>query len=166
MSASPLAGDLIMAGQAQKAHTCGAPAESESPSHDDAGRTVSPVFSNVLQMIGNTPMLELTKMECGAVPVVRQDGIDQSRQLDQGPHRGVHDRAGRARWPPDPRKGGRIIEATAGNTGIALALVAGQKGYKLTVVMPDKMSGEKISHLRAMGAEVVLTRSDVEEGAP
>ncbi len=63
----------------------------------------------------------------------------------------------------DPKKS-HIVEATAGNTGIALALVAGQKGYKLTVVMPDKMSAEKISHLRAMGATVVLTRSDVEKG--
>ena len=64
------------------------------------------------------------------------------------------------------KKGGRIVEATAGNTGLALALVAGQKGYRLTVVVPDKMSDEKISHLRAMGAEVVLTRSDVGKGHP
>ncbi|MCI0437019.1 MAG: pyridoxal-phosphate dependent enzyme [Gemmatimonadetes bacterium] len=64
------------------------------------------------------------------------------------------------------KPGGHIVEATAGNTGIALALVAGQKGYSLTVVLPDKMSAEKISHLRAMGARVVLTRSDVEKGHP
>jgi len=59
-----------------------------------------------------------------------------------------------------------IIEATAGNTGLGLALVAGQKGYKLKVVVPDKMSQEKIQHLLAMGAEVVLARSDVTKGHP
>ena len=55
---------------------------------------------------------------------------------------------------------GGVVEATAGNTGLALALIAAQKGYQLTVVVPDKMSDEKISHLRAMGAEVHLARSD------
>jgi cystathionine beta-synthase len=63
-------------------------------------------------------------------------------------------------------KGGLIIEATAGNTGLGLALVAAQKGYRLKIVVPDKMSQEKIFHLRAMGAEVVLTRSDVGKGHP
>ena len=59
-----------------------------------------------------------------------------------------------------------IVEATAGNTGLGLALVAAQKGYRLLIVVPDKMSQEKIFHLKAMGAEVVLTRSDVTKGHP
>jgi cystathionine beta-synthase len=63
-------------------------------------------------------------------------------------------------------KGALIIEATAGNTGLGLALVAAQKGYRLKIVVPDKMSQEKIFHLKAMGAEVVLTRSDVAKGHP
>ena len=63
-------------------------------------------------------------------------------------------------------KGGLIIEATAGNTGLGLALVAAQKGYRLKIVVPDKMSQEKIFHLKAMGAEVMLTRSDVGKGHP
>ena len=63
-------------------------------------------------------------------------------------------------------QGVRLIEATAGNTGIALALVASQKGYEITVVVPDKMSEEKIAHLRAMGAQVIMARSDVEKGHP
>lgn len=63
-------------------------------------------------------------------------------------------------------KGVRIIEATAGNTGISLALVASQMGYELTVVVPDKMSESKIDHLRAMGAQVIMARSDVEKGHP
>ncbi|MCI1710773.1 MAG: pyridoxal-phosphate dependent enzyme [Chiayiivirga sp.] len=58
------------------------------------------------------------------------------------------------------------MEGTAGNTGIGLALVAQQKGYKLILVVPDKMSREKIFNLKAMGAEVVLTRSDVAKGHP
>jgi cystathionine beta-synthase len=64
------------------------------------------------------------------------------------------------------RPGGLLIEATAGNTGLGLALVAAQKGYRLLLVIPDKMSQEKIFHLKAMGAEVMLTRSDVSKGHP
>jgi cystathionine beta-synthase len=62
--------------------------------------------------------------------------------------------------------GMRLVEATAGNTGLGLALVAVQKGYPLTLVMPDKMSQEKVFHLKAMGAEVIMTRSDVAKGHP
>jgi cystathionine beta-synthase len=64
------------------------------------------------------------------------------------------------------RPGGTLVEATAGNTGLGLALVAALKGYRLILVIPDKMSREKILHLRAMGAEVVMTRSDVVKGHP
>ena len=64
------------------------------------------------------------------------------------------------------RPGGTIIEATAGNTGLGLALVAIAKGYKLVLVIPDKMSQEKIAHLQAMGVEIHLTRSDVCKGHP
>jgi cystathionine beta-synthase len=66
----------------------------------------------------------------------------------------------------DIKPGGTIVEATAGNTGLGLALVAAQKGYRVILVLPDKMSQEKIFNLRAMGAEVVLTRSDVVKGHP
>ena len=59
-----------------------------------------------------------------------------------------------------------IIESTAGNTGLGLALAAKLKGYKLILVIPDKMSEEKIRHLEAMGVEIIMTRSDVENGHP
>jgi cystathionine beta-synthase len=59
-----------------------------------------------------------------------------------------------------------LIEATAGNTGLGLALVAALKGYRLLLVIPDKMSQEKILHLRALGAQIRLTRSDVAKGHP
>ena len=67
------------------------------------------------------------------------------------------------RLGPDQRL---LVEATAGNTGLGLALVAAQRGYRLTLVIPDKMSREKVLHLKALGAEVIMTRSDVEKGHP
>src|SRR5207237_9665788 len=62
--------------------------------------------------------------------------------------------------------GGTVIEATAGNTGLGLALVAGAKGYRVLLVIPDKMSQEKISNVKALGAEVRISRSDVKRGNP
>ena len=64
------------------------------------------------------------------------------------------------------RAGGTVIEATAGNTGLGLALVARAKGYRVVLVVPDKMSSEKVLHLKALGAEVHTTRSDVGKGHP
>ena len=64
------------------------------------------------------------------------------------------------------KPGDTIVEATAGNTGLGLALTAAQKGYRLLIVVPDKMAQEKIFHLRAMGSEVIVTRSDVVKGHP
>jgi cystathionine beta-synthase len=64
------------------------------------------------------------------------------------------------------KPGGTLVEATAGNTGIGLALVALMKGYKIILVIPDKMSQEKINHLRSLGAEIIFTRSDVAKGHP
>jgi cystathionine beta-synthase len=62
--------------------------------------------------------------------------------------------------------GDTLVEATAGNTGIGLALVARLKGYKIILVIPDKMSQEKINHLRALETEIIITRSDVGKGHP
>jgi cystathionine beta-synthase len=62
------------------------------------------------------------------------------------------------------RPGDTIVEATAGNTGIGLALVARLKGYRLVLVIPDKMSREKINHLQALDTEIIITRSDVGKG--
>ncbi|MGZ3439717.1 MAG: pyridoxal-phosphate dependent enzyme, partial [Polyangia bacterium] len=64
------------------------------------------------------------------------------------------------------RAGGTVVEATAGNTGLGLALVARAKGYRVVLVVPDKMSTEKVLHLKALGAEVHMTRSDVGKGHP
>ena len=125
---------------------------------------IAPVFGNGLEMIGNTPMLELKRIDTGPCELfVKLESMNPGNSIKDRIAISMIEAAEReGRLKP----GGRIIEATAGNTGIALALVAGQKGYQLAVVVPDKMSDEKISHLRAMGAEVVLTRSDVEKGHP
>lgn len=127
-------------------------------------RPVAPVYHNILEMIGNTPMLELRQLDTGPCSLfVKMESMNPGNSIKDRIAISMIEAAERdGRLKP----GGTIIEATAGNTGIALALVASQKGYAMKVVMPDKMSDEKISHLRAMGAEVILTRSDVAKGHP
>ncbi|MDP6351870.1 MAG: pyridoxal-phosphate dependent enzyme [Alphaproteobacteria bacterium] len=121
-------------------------------------------FGNVLDMIGDTPMVALGSFETGPCGLfVKLENQNPGGSIKDRTALAMVDAAERA---GDLRPGGRLIEATAGNTGLGLALVASQKGYRLTVVVPDKMSQEKIFHLRAMGAEVVMTRSDVGKGHP
>ena len=115
-------------------------------------------------MIGNTPMLELTQFDTGPCRLF-------VKLENQNPGGSIKDRVAlsmieQAERDGKLQPGGTIIEATAGNTGTGLALVAALKGYKLLLVVPDKMSREKIFHLRALGVEVLLTRSDVGKGHP
>ena len=122
------------------------------------------VFSSVLDMIGHTPMLEVKRLDTGPCRLFLKLEF-------MNPGGSIKDRIGRtmieeAEQRGDLKPGSTIVEATAGNTGLGLALVAAQKGYRLVLVIPDKMSQEKIFNLRAMGAEVVLTRSDVAKGHP
>ncbi len=122
------------------------------------------LFSSVLEMIGSTPMLELTKFDTGPCRLF-------AKLENQNPAGSIKDRIGLSIIDAAEREGrikpgGTIIEATAGNTGLGLALVAAQKGYSLLLVIPDKMSPDKIAHLKAMGVEVRLTRSDVGKGHP
>ncbi|MFI4986570.1 MAG: pyridoxal-phosphate dependent enzyme [Alphaproteobacteria bacterium] len=121
-------------------------------------------FANVLEMIGNTPLVELTHLDTGPCRLFL-------KLESQNPGGSIKDRIGHSMIEAAERDGllqpgGVIIEATAGNTGLGLALVAVQKGYRLLLVIPDKMSQEKIFHLRALGVEVILTRSDVGKGHP
>jgi cystathionine beta-synthase len=122
------------------------------------------VYQNAIEMIGRTPMLQLHRFDTGP--------CDLFLKLEYAnPGGSIKDRIGlsmieQAEKRGDLKPGGTIVEATAGNTGLGLALVAAQKGYRLILVLPDKMSQEKIFNLRAMGAEVVLTRSDVAKGHP
>ena len=122
------------------------------------------VYSNILDMVGRTPMLEVKRLDTGPCQLFLKLEL-------MNPGGSVKDRIGismieEAEKRGDIKPGDTIVEATAGNTGIGLALVAAQKGYRLVLVLPDKMSQEKIFNLRAMGAEVVLTRSDVAKGHP
>jgi len=122
------------------------------------------IVNSVLDLIGNTPILKLSKFDTGP--------CDLFIKLEsENPGGSIKDRiavcmieAAEADGKIEP--GGTIIEATAGNTGLGLGLVAAQKGYKLILVIPDKMSPDKIRHIRAMGVDVRLTRSDVQKGHP
>ncbi len=122
------------------------------------------IVNSVLELIGNTPMLKVNHLDTGL--------CDLYLKLEnQNPGGSIKDRIGlsmiqAAEDRGDLKPGATLVEGTAGNTGIGLALVAAQKGYKLILVIPDKMSKEKIFNLKAMGAEIVLTRSDVAKGHP
>src|SRR5690242_8723852 len=121
-----------------------------------------PVFANALEMIARTPLLAVRKLDTGPCQLFL-------KLENQNPGGSIKDRVGlylieAAERAGKLKPGGTLIEATAGITGLGLALVAGQKGYRLLIVVPDKMSQEKIFHLRALGAEVRLTRSDVTKG--
>ncbi|HEX6267108.1 MAG TPA: cysteine synthase family protein, partial [Burkholderiales bacterium] len=118
----------------------------------------------ILDLIGNTPLVEVTRLETGRCRLFL-------KLEHQNPGGSIKDRIAltmieAAEKEQQIKPGGLIVEATAGNTGLGLALVAAQKGYRLLIVVPDKMSQEKIFHLRAMGAEIVMTRSDVTKGHP
>jgi len=122
------------------------------------------VFDSVLELIGDTPVVRVNHLETGPCELF-------IKLESQNPGASIKDRIG-LRMIEDAeatgliKPGATLVEGTAGNTGLGLALVAAQKGYRLLLVIPDKMSREKISNLKAMGAEVVLTRSDVAKGHP
>jgi cystathionine beta-synthase len=119
---------------------------------------------SLLDLIGKTPMVEVTKMDAGPCRLFL-------KLESQNPGGSIKDRIALSMIAAAEKEGflkpgGTIVEATAGNTGLALTLVGQAKGYKVLLVIPDKMSKEKIQHLRAMGADVRLTRSDVPHGHP
>lgn len=123
-----------------------------------------PIHSSVLELIADTPIVKARGLDTGACELYL-------KLENQNPGGSIKDRIGMsmieaAERRGDIKPGDTLVEGTAGNTGIGLALVAQQKGYKLILVVPDKMSREKIFNLKAMGAQVVLTRSDVAKGHP
>jgi cystathionine beta-synthase len=118
----------------------------------------------VLDLIGATPLVEVANLETGPCRLfLKLESANPSGSIKDRPARAMIEAAEAAgRIGP----GGTIVEATAGNTGVGLALVAASKGYRTLLVVPDKMSREKILHAKALGAEVVITRSDVGKGHP
>jgi cystathionine beta-synthase len=122
------------------------------------------IHHSVLELIGRTPMLKTQRLHTGACELFL-------KLESANPGGSIKDRIGLsmiegAEKAGKIRPGATLVEGTAGNTGLGLALVAQAKGYRLILVVPDKMSREKIFNLKAMGAEVVLTRSDVAKGHP
>src|SRR5438105_7644507 len=119
----------------------------------------------ILQSIGRTPLVRLRRLTEGlkAHVYVKLESLN--------PGGSVKDRVGLAMIAEAERRGwlrpgGTVIEATAGNTGVGLALVAAVKGYRCIFVLPDKMSAEKIHLLKAYGAEVVITATNVPPDSP
>ena len=118
----------------------------------------------VLGLIGNTPLIELTRFDTGPCRLFL-------KLENQNPAGSIKDRIGLAMVEAAEKEGkvkpgGLLVEATAGNTGLGLALAAAAKNYRLILVIPDKMAVEKINHLRSLGTEIRITRSDVGKGHP
>jgi cystathionine beta-synthase len=123
-----------------------------------------PADTGALSLIGSTPLVRVTAIDTGPCELFL-------KLESQNPGGSIKDRIGLSMIEAAEAQGllrpdTPLVEATAGNTGLSLALVAARKGYRLLLVIPDKMSQEKIFHLRAMGAEVRMTRSDVGKGHP
>ncbi|MFM7150136.1 MAG: pyridoxal-phosphate dependent enzyme, partial [Gemmataceae bacterium] len=120
---------------------------------------------SILHSIGHTPLVRLRRLSEGLLPII-------AAKVEAGnPGGSIKDRVAVAMVADAERRGwlrpgGTIIEATAGNTGVGLAMVAAVKGYRCLFVLPDKMSNEKISLLKAYGAEVVITPTNVPPDSP
>jgi cystathionine beta-synthase len=120
--------------------------------------------SDILKLIGNTPLVEIRNFDTGPCRLF-------VKMESQNPGGSIKDRmalsmVSAAEKDGSLKPGGTIIEATAGNTGLGLALIGALKGYKVILVIPDKMSREKVLHCKALGADVRMARSDVVKGHP
>src|SRR5689334_16938692 len=112
--------------------------------------SVARMRPHTLHLIGNTPLVQLTNFDTGRSELFL-------KLESQNPGGSIKDRMAvtmieAAERTGDLHPGDTIVEATAGNTGIGLALVAAIKNYRLILVIPDKMSPEKIAHAKALGA--------------
>ena len=122
-------------------------------------------YQNVLGLIGHTPLIKLNRLSKGLKPLVL------AKMENLNPGFSVKDRIGVSMIEAAERAGvlkpgGTIVEATSGNTGIGLAIVAAVKGYKCIFVMTDKASVEKSRYLKALGADVVITPVSAKPGTP
>src|ERR1700738_438983 len=122
-------------------------------------------YESIPDIVGNTPLVRLQKLTKGLKPIL----LAKLEQLNPGGS--VKDRIGltmieEAERTGQLRPGGTIVDPTSGNTGHGLAMVAAIKGYKMIFVMPDKMSAEKISLLKAYGADVVVCPTNVDRESP
>lgn len=127
-------------------------------------RPVGAPLASVLGLVGRTPLVEVASLDRGPCRLFL-------KLESWNPGGSIKDRVAlsmieAAEADGRLRPGGTIVEATAGNTGLGLAQVGLPKGYRVILVVPDKMSREKILHLRALGVDVRITRSDVGKGHP
>ena len=118
-------------------------------------RPAMPILDDVTQAVGNTPLVRLNR-------IIDGDATVAAKLEFQNPAGSVKDRIGvaiidAAEAAGELAPGGTIVEATSGNTGIALAMVGAARGYKVVLAMPETMSKERRALLRAYGAELVLT---------
>lgn len=122
-------------------------------------------IQNILDAIGNTPLVELQNISRGlpAKILAKLEFMNPTGSVkDRIAKYIIEDAEERGLLKP----GGTIVENSSGNTGAALAMIAAVKGYKCIITMPDKMSKEKQDFIRALGAEVVVTRTDVPADSP
>ncbi|MGL4422102.1 MAG: cystathionine beta-synthase [Gemmataceae bacterium] len=123
------------------------------------------MHETILQSVGRTPLVKLRRVTAGLAPTIA------AKVEAMNPGGSTKDRVAVAMIADAEkngrlRPGGTIIEATAGNTGVGLAMAAAVKGYRCIFVLPDKMSSEKISLLKAYGAEVVITPTAIAPDSP
>ncbi|BBZ67903.1 cysteine synthase [Mycolicibacterium insubricum] len=117
---------------------------------------MSKIYDNVTELVGRTPLVRLNRLteELGAQVVVKLEFYNPANSVKDRIGVSIIDAAERV---GALRPGGTIVEATSGNTGIALAMVGAARGYRVILTMPDTMSLERRAMLRAFGAEIVLT---------
>jgi cystathionine beta-synthase len=123
------------------------------------------MHDTILQSVGHTPLVRLRRLAEGLAATVA------AKVEAMNPGGSTKDRVAMAMVADAEKRGwlrpgGTIIEATAGNTGVGLAMVGAVKGYRCIFVLPDKMSNEKVALLRAYGAEVVITATNVAPDSP
>jgi cystathionine beta-synthase len=127
--------------------------------------TTPDIKDSILETVGDTPLIRLSRIGQGLAPqlVAKVEYFNPGGSIKDRVAMRMIDAAER---DGHLRPGGTIIEPTSGNTGTGLAIAARLKGYRVIAVMPDKMSREKIDLLRAYGAEVVVTPTDVDPDSP
>lgn len=113
-------------------------------------------FPTIESQVGNTPLVRLQRLpgDTRSIVLAKLEGNNPAGSVKDRPALSMIKHA-EARG--DIKPGDRLIEATSGNTGIALAMAAAIKGYKMTLIMPDNMSAERIASMKAYGAEIILT---------
>jgi len=114
------------------------------------------IYNSIESFVGNTPLVRLQRLvgETSNTILVKLEGNNPAGSVKDRPALSMIKQA-EARG--EIKSGDSLIEATSGNTGIALAMVSAIKGYKMTLIMPDNMSAERIASMKAYGAEIILT---------